>query len=54
MWSFGQAKIALILIQEWLYKIEVINLYNKETWKNLEHQECCILNPLQQILPPKG
>jgi hypothetical protein len=22
--------------------------------KKLAHQECCILNPLQQILPQKG
>jgi hypothetical protein len=50
MWSFHQAKIALTLVQEWPYKNEII----QKKLKKLAHQEYCILNPLQQILPQKG
>jgi hypothetical protein len=49
MWGFDQAKIALTLVQEWPYKNEVIDLCNKKKLKKLAHQECCIMNPLQQI-----
>jgi hypothetical protein len=34
MWSFDQAKIALLLVQEWPYKNEVIDLSNKKSSKN--------------------
>jgi hypothetical protein len=53
MWSFDQAKIALTLVQEWPYKTEVTDLCNNKKLKKLAHQECCILNPPQQILPQK-
>jgi hypothetical protein len=53
MWSFDQAKIALTLVQEWPYKKWGHKFMQQKKLKKLAHQECCILNPLQKILPQK-
>jgi hypothetical protein len=52
MWSFDQAKIdfsSRMALQIWGHR-----LMQQKKLKKLVHQECCILNPLHQILPQKG
>jgi hypothetical protein len=40
MWSFDQAKFALILVQKWPYQNEVIDLFNKQkNFNKLLHQD---------------
>jgi hypothetical protein len=47
MWSFDQAKIVLILVQELPLKNEAIDLCNEKFGK-------LSINLFQQILPEKG
>jgi hypothetical protein len=54
MWSFDKAKIALtfssrMASQKWGHRFMQQFFLEK-----VAHQECCILNPLQQILSQKG
>ena len=54
MWKFVKSKIALILVQFWVCKNEVLDFKNTKISRNHDIKRTSISNPFQQVLLKKG